>query len=157
MTQEKGRLTVMNIDQQHPDYTARQAMWKKYKDLYAGGEQFKANAGEYLVKRHREPLDVYGERLNRVFYENYLGSIIDWYGATLFRREPLLGCEGSNEAGRAFFAKFAEDCDLKGTCLSDFFRGLLIEALVCGRSYALVDFPRATRPASNGNPARTSR
>ena len=36
----------------------------------------------------REPGDVYSERLSRVFYENYIGSIVDWYAATLFRQEP---------------------------------------------------------------------
>jgi len=139
----------VNIDREHPEYIAKKAMWRKYKDLYAGGEQFRASADSYLVRRQKEPQDVYGERLSRVFYENYLGSIIDWYAATLFRREPLLSFEGTNERGKAFFAGFAEDCDLKGTCISDLFRRLLIEALVCGNSFALVDFPRALRPAAN--------
>ena len=49
-------------------------MWDQYEDLYAGGEQLRAHATQYLVRRHREPGDVYQERLNRVFYENYLGS-----------------------------------------------------------------------------------
>ena len=40
---------------------------------------------EYLVRRQREPGDVYAERLGRVFYQNYIGSIVDWYTATLFR------------------------------------------------------------------------
>ena len=140
---------MLNIDREHPEYVAKKAMWRKYKDLYAGGEQFRARADSYLVRRQKEPLDVYGERLSRVFYENYLGSIIDWYAATLFRREPLLGFDGTNERGKAFFAAFAEDCDLKGTSLSDFFRRLMIEALVCGNSFALVDFPRVLRPAAN--------
>ncbi len=144
-----GLKTVFDIDREHPEYTAKKAAWKVYGDLYAGGEQFKANAAEYLVKRHREPMDVYYERLQRVFYENYLGSIVDWYAATLFRREPILSFEGANEAGKAFFAQFVEDCDLRGSCLSDFYRRVLVEALVSGTSYVLVDFPRAVRPASN--------
>ncbi len=49
-----------------------------------------------------------------MFYENYIGSIVDWYAATLFRREPLLTFEGTNDAGRRFFSEFAEDCDLQG-------------------------------------------
>lgn len=124
-------------------------MWRTYRDLYAGGEQFKLHASEYLVKRQKEPLDVFGERLSRVFYENYLGSIIDWYAATLFRREPLLSFQGKNEAGRGFFSKFVEDCDLRGTSLTDFFRRVLIEALVTGSGYVLVDFPRPSGPAVN--------
>lgn len=133
---------MFEIDYEHPEYAGKKATWRKYKDLYAGGEQFKANAIHYLIKRQKEPLEVYGERLSRVFYENYLGSIIDWYAATLFRREPLLSFEGENEAGRRFFAQLTEDCDLKGTSLADFFRRVFIEALVCGSGYILVDFPR---------------
>src|SRR4051794_5731990 len=116
-------------------------MWRKYRDLYVGGEQLKGNASEYLTPRQKEPADVYSERLSRVFYENYVGSIIDWYAATLFRREPQLLLEGENKYGRKFFSDFAEDCDLKGTSLSDFFRGRLIEALINGHSLILVDFP----------------
>jgi hypothetical protein len=136
---------LRNINLEHPHYAARKAMWRKYRDLYAGGEQIKANAAEYLAQRQKEPGDVYGERLSRVFYENYIGSIIDWYAATLFRREPELQTEGANEQGRKFFSEFAEDCDLKGTGLSDFFRARLIETLVYGTSYILVDFPLADR------------
>ena len=140
---------MFDIDREHPEYKAKAATWKKYRDLYAGGDQFTSTAIQYLVKRHREPLDVYYERLQRAFYENYLGSIIDWYASTLFRREPILSFQGPNEAGRAFYADFVEDCDRKGTCLSDFFRKILVEALVCGTAYVLVDFPRAKGPAKN--------
>src|SRR5512133_3193554 len=137
----------MEIDREHPDYVARKAMWKMYRDLYAGGEQLKANATEYLMPRQKEPLEVYQERLNRVFYENYIGSIIDWYAATLFRREPVISVEGENDCGRRYFSSFVEDCDRKGTNLSDFFRRQIQEALICGSSYTLVDFPLPAEPA----------
>ncbi len=139
----------MEIDREHPDYKRRKAMWRVYRDLYLGGEQLKENAAEYLVRRQKEPGDVFAERLARVFYENYVGSIIDWYAATLFRREPILTFEGDNEAAKSFFCAFTEDCDLKQTSLSDFFRRQLMEALVSGSSYILVDFPRIAQPAAN--------
>jgi hypothetical protein len=138
---------VQNLCLEHPEYKPKKAMWRKYRDLYSGGEQLKANATEYLTPRQKEPPDVYSERLSKVFYENYIGSIIDWYSATLFRREPVLHVDGDDTAGREFFNCFAEDCDLKGTNLSDFFRRQLVETLVGGVSYVLLDFPRnATRP-----------
>jgi len=28
---------MQNINREHPEYIARKAMWKQYKDLYAGG------------------------------------------------------------------------------------------------------------------------
>lgn len=130
------------VIQEHPEYRAKKAMWRMYRHLYAGGEELKASASLYLHRRHREPQEVYGERLDRVFYENYIGSIIDWYAATLFRREPILSFEGENSRGKAFFSAFTEDCDLKGTALSDFFRKRFTEMLVYGASYVLIDFPR---------------
>jgi hypothetical protein len=137
---------VFEIEREHPEYLARRAAWKKYSDLYAGGEQLLNRASEYLVQRHKEPVEVYLERLQRTYYENYIGSIVDWYAATLFRREPLMSFEGPNETGRKFFGEFVDDCDLRGTNFTDFLRRRFIDALVQGTSYVLVDFPKPVRP-----------
>ncbi len=130
------------IEREHSEYTARKGMWKKYRDLYAGGERFRLAADEYLVRRRKEPLEVYEERLSRTFYENYIGSIIDWYAATLMRREPVLTIEGQDEAGRRFFEQFTVDCDRRGTNFTEFFRSRLVSALVLGRSYVVLEFPK---------------
>src|ERR1022692_1365435 len=122
-------------------------MWRRYRHLYAGGEQFRQNASEYLVRRQKEPMDVYQERLTRVFYENYIGSIVDWYMATLIRKEPLLEFDGSNDSAKDFYNRFVQNSDLRGTTLTQFFKEQLTEALVCGKSYVVVDFPKATEPA----------
>lgn len=135
------------INREHPEYVARKAMWRQYKDLYAGGERLRMNASEYLVRRHKEPGEVYAERLSRVFYENYIGSIVDWYAATLMRREPILLFEGSDNGAKGFYNLFSDDCDLKGTNLHEFFRQRFIQTLVNGRSFTVVDFPRTDSPA----------
>lgn len=137
------------IDREHPEYKHNKLMWRAYRDLYVGGHQFKMRAAEYLLKRQKEPLDVYSERLYRVFYENYIGSIVDWYGATLFRREPSLQFEGGSEISQRFFAQLSDDCDCRGTTLSNFFRRCLTDALVCGKSHILIDFPRVTQQPGN--------
>ena len=137
------------INREHPEYAANQAMWRRYADLYTGGEQFRRNATEYLTRRSKEPQEVYGERVSRAFYENYIGSIIDWYAATLMRREPTLICEGPNESGRQFFNAFTEDCDRRGTNLSEFFRRQLVDVLIYGRSYTAVEFPRFAEPVTS--------
>ncbi|MBL8229035.1 MAG: hypothetical protein JNL98_11180 [Bryobacterales bacterium] len=134
--------TNFDITREHPDYTATRSQARMYRDLYIGGEEIKKSASSYLRSRQKEPPDVYQERLSRVFYENYIGSIVDWYAATLFRREPVLTYEGENQSGRKFFAEFAEDCDLKGATLSAMLRKQFVSALVHGRSYLLVDFPK---------------
>lgn len=133
------------IDNEHPEYRAKRGLWKKYRDLYVGGEQLRASASDYLIHRQKEAPEVYNERLQRVFYENYAGSIVDWYASTLFRREPLLLAEGDDKRARLFLSQFSEDCDLRGSTLTEFFRKQFLDALVCGASYTLVDFPRVER------------
>src|SRR6476661_8246314 len=140
---------MIQIDQEHLDYKRQASMWRVYRDLYAGGHQFKLHAADYLLPRQKEPLDVYGERLQRVFYENYIGSIVDWYASTLFRREPSMTFEGGLDSGQTFLRVLSNDCDLKGTRLASFFRRCLIDALVVGRSHILVDFPRAAKAPLN--------
>ena len=138
---------MLNLNREHPEYAARKLMWSQYQDLYAGGERLRLNAGRYLMRRNREPATVYQERLDRVFYENYVGSIVDWYAATLMRREPSLLLDGADEAAKSFYAALSADCDLKGSSLTGFFRRQFVETLVCGSAYTVVDFPRAGGPA----------
>jgi hypothetical protein len=140
---------MIDIDREHPDFRRQKLTWRSYRDLYAGGQQFRHRAAEYLLRRQKEPLDVYSERLQRVFYENYIGSIVDWYSATLFRRGPTLQFQGENEIGQNFLSELADDCDLRGTNLTGFFRRCFTDALVTGSSYILVDFPRLARTATN--------
>ena len=49
---------MLNIDREHPEYVAKKAMWNKYGDLYAGGEEIREHAIDYLLRRHKEPNDV---------------------------------------------------------------------------------------------------
>jgi len=138
--------TAPDVTREHPEYTRKREVCRRYRDLYAGGEHFKANATQYLIPRHKEPAEIYYERLGRVFYENYAGSIIDWYAATLFRREPTLVFEG-DDRGQEFFGGFVEDCDRKGTRLTDFLKQSYIDVLVGGCSHILIDFPRPQKHA----------
>jgi hypothetical protein len=134
----------MDITQEHPEYRAAQTVLNKYWDLYIGGDHLRARSHLYLEQRQKEPLDVYSERLAKVFYENYIGSIIDWYAATLFRREPRINFVAENDSERDFYALFVEDCDQRGSSLTAFLRRLYIQAMVYGQSYALIDMPRCT-------------
>ena len=140
---------MIDIDREHPEYKRQQPILRSFRDLYAGGFQFKNRAGEYLLRRQKEGLDVYGERLQRAFYQNYVGSIIDWYASTLFRREPSVQFDRGAEQGKRFLSEFVEDCDRKHTKLSDFFRSCLIDTLVAGRTHILIDFPKAAKAPSN--------
>src|SRR5436305_10776726 len=114
-----------HIEQEHPEYTSRVRTWRRYRHLYAGGELFREHAAEYLVRRQKESAEVYRERLARVFYENYLGSIVDWYMATLIRKEPGILYDGADERAKAFFNRFALNCDLRGATLTQFYKEML--------------------------------
>ncbi|MBV9939495.1 MAG: hypothetical protein JO150_13390 [Acidobacteriaceae bacterium] len=140
---------MIDIDREHPDYKKQQHTLRTYRDLYAGGLQFQHRAAEYLLRRQKEPLDVYSERLQRAFYQNYVGSIIDWYASTLFRREPSIHFQGALDGSHKFFPAFIEDCDRKGTRLTTFFRHCLIDALIAGRTHILIDFPRVATTPTN--------
>ena len=96
---------MIQIDQEHPEYRRLAPTWAMYRDLYAGGQQFKTRAANYLTRRQKEPLDVFAERLARAFYENYIGSIVDWYSSTLFHREPSLQYNGGPDSGRTFLSE----------------------------------------------------
>ncbi len=133
---------IQTINREHPEYKARKATWTRYRDLYVGGDQMRARGQEYLVRRQKEPGEVYQERLIRLFYENYIGSIIDWYAATLMHREPVVLLDQGGGAASGFYNAFFADCDLKGARLSAFFREQFIQMLVSGSSYIVVDFPR---------------
>jgi hypothetical protein len=136
------------INREHPEYAARKAMWRRYRDLYSGGEQLRDRASEYLARRLKEPNPIYAERLSRVFYENYIGSIVDWYAATLMHRAPNITFEGNEPAAKTFYADLSDNCDLRGTSLCEFFRQRFVETLICGASYIVADFPRANGSAA---------
>ena len=130
------------LRQEHARYRDLKPMWQRYWDFYVGGEQLRRNAGLYLVRRQKEPNDVYAERLSRVFYENYLGSCVDWYAATLFRSHPGISFDTDDPAIKAFYTTFVDDCDRRNTPLLELARRAFIETLVFGESYFLIDFPR---------------
>lgn len=140
---------MIDIDREHPDHKRRQHMLRMYRDLYAGGLDFQQRASEYLLRRQKEPLDVYGERLQRVFYQNYIGSIVDWYASTLFRRGPCIQFDGGLENGKKFLSEFVDNCDRRGTPLASFFRQCLIDTLLAGETHVLVDFPKVAKVPNN--------
>ena len=133
---------IADAIQPHPDYRGWAASLEMYRDLYSGGAQMKAKASSYLYRRHREPAEVYQERVSRAFYENYLGSIIDWYASTLFRREPIITVEDSSSRASKYYYEFLGNCDRNGLSITDFLRKRFIDALIFGKSYIALEFPK---------------
>jgi len=133
---------IADAIQPHPEYRAWVASLEMYRDLYSGGAQMKSKASSYLYRRHREPAEVYQERVTRAFYENYLGSIIDWYASTLFRSEPILTVEDTNRRSSKYYFEFFDDCDRNGSNITDFLRKRFIDALIFGKSFIALEFPK---------------
>jgi hypothetical protein len=132
----------MELLSEHTDYTKQLHMWKTARCLYYGGEMLKENAELYLARRQKEPLEVYRERLAASYYENYIGSIIDWYLAALFRREPVILTQGGDQFSQTFLSEFVEDCDRRGTNITEFFRSMLRNAILFGHTHLIIDFPK---------------
>ena len=133
----------MDILKEHEEYTKSLRSWRTARCLYYGGDTLKDNAELYLTRRQKEPLEVYRERLAASYYENYIGSIIDWYLAALFRREPAILTQGGEAETLEFLARFVENCDRRSTNISEFLRLMLRDAMLFGKSYVVVDFPRS--------------
>ena len=47
------------IESEHPEFVAKRQMWRRYSDLYAGGEQIRIRASDYLIQRNKEPAEIY--------------------------------------------------------------------------------------------------
>ena len=144
-----GGAVIERLNREHPEYRDRKEMWQRYWDFYVGGEQLRRNASFYLVRRQKEPNDVYAERLARVFYENYLGSCIDWYAATLFRTRPAITVRTADRPVQDFYTQLLADCDCRGTSLLELARKVFIQTLVFRESFLLVDFPRVSGEAAS--------
>lgn len=136
---------MRGINSEHPDYMASAQTLQTYGDLYHGGEKIQSNVQRYLLPRQKEPYPTWIDRCSRAFYDNYIGSIVDWYAATLFRREPVLSFTSNDLAARAFYSQLNDDCDRQGTALTDFLRHRFIEAVVYGSSHVVVDCPRLSQ------------
>ena len=137
---------IEQLNREHPEYRDRKEMWQRYWDFYAGGEQLRRNASHYMVRRQKEPNDVYAERLSRVFYENYLGSCIDWYASALFRSRPEVSFRSKAPQIENFYTDFIADSDRRGNSLVSTLQKVLVDTLVLREGYVLIDFPRLRRP-----------
>lgn len=127
--------------QERPDYRDKLTVWHTARCLYYGGESMKRNAELFLARRQKEPLEVYRERIASAYYENYIGSIIDWYVSAAFRREPVVFTHEAGDRAKRIVSQFLDNCDQRGTSLTDFFRTVVRDAMVFGEAHLIVDFP----------------
>ena len=151
---------ITALDQKHPEWTLNKEAWDACETLYRGGVLIRQQASKFLRKRPKELPDVYAFRCSMFSYENILGSGIDYYLASVFRKQPeidfkLRGPDGLlydvtdiPDDARAYYLKFQEDCDTNGTRITDFYRNVLKNMLLYQKSWVLFDLPNESSPVS---------
>ena len=127
----------MDIDREHPEYKTRKGvLWRKYRDLYAGGEQFIGNAGPVPGSgARRSRREVYSERLSRAVLRK-----LHRLDRGLVRGDaipPGTGAHvrGKQDGGAGVLRCFVEDWTGRATHLGDFFRQQFIRG--AGRGNAV--------------------
>lgn len=132
-------IPVNRIDRKHQDWLTYNETWARCTILHEGGAVLKRSADQFLVKRPKEPSDVYQERKRRFTYQNVLGNAVGWYIAKMFQKQPQIDPKIKDQ----FYDDFLLDCDNGGMTFIDFFRSQLQSQILYGRGYVLIDKPRA--------------
>lgn len=140
--------TVGTLNQRHPSSQHEQN--ERLLALYKGGEAFKKHLDEFLPSRPKEPPTQYTLRKKEHTYRNYVGPIVDYFGAMLFSSPPRASIEDSDQEPAPYYAAFHEDCDGTGTDLLDFAKASLTDAMVMKTSWVWL-----RHPVANDGQART--
>lgn len=140
-------IPVQRLNAPHPEHARNRETWEHVELLKCSGAHLKANADRFLVKRTKEPNDVYQERLSLFVDDGILGSIIGWYVAKLFRKDPAI----NNVTGEQW-DRFLLNVDRKGTGIVQFFAEVFKDCISFRRSYVLIDKPKPEEaPASRAD------
>jgi len=133
------------LDAKHPDWTSNAGTWETVSLLCEGGAHLKSKAGLFLIRRPKEPNEVYEARLQMFTYQNILGTIAGWYESALFRRDPEIDLPAED----AFLKGFLENCDRQGTTFVDLFRRVFRYMLLYQNAYVLLDLPARVSTPEN--------
>lgn len=148
------------INTKNPEYNELET--QKLQLLYKGGNELADNSHLFIHKDvcRGENDIVYHERLKCVSYRNYMANIVNDYVSDLFSKSfsvmPAADADKSSSPGKNiskkpaksgmsgedFYHLFAEDTDLKNHNLSYVLADIMSEALVSGKAYIGVDFPK---------------
>lgn len=110
-------------------------------DLMGGTEAMRRAA--YIPRKERESDRAYSIRVNRTVLRNAFAQTIGYYRGQVFSREIALDSESSalTDEQMAWFARWAEDVDMRGHNLTSWSGNVFTAGLVSGVTFALVDFP----------------
>jgi hypothetical protein len=147
------------LNAKHTDYCECET--HKLEILYKGGKEIEEHASLFIPQEaaRGESALLYHDRLKSVSYRNYLAKIINDYVSDLFSK-PFSVITVSDSADPStvgddigkeepFYKEFAEDVDLQNHTLAYILSNLMKDALVTGRAYLGVDFPKVDETPRN--------
>jgi hypothetical protein len=138
-----------DLNTQHPDYVATEAVRTVARNLYDGAATVKAAGDTYLFQGDNETDSNYLLRSARAVYENYPAKVVNARMGLLFRKAPTRKLPPR-------LAEFENNVDKRDTSASVFFEGVVRNAQVDGISWVAVDMPTAPEAgfASKGEEAK---
>lgn len=150
-------IAVNKINGKHAEWKTQHAYWERLRKLSKGGQLIEKFAQEFLHQRPMEPGDVYSDRVANFSYTNHLANILGWYGSALFKQAPSIGMRSAETEEpvpegddlEKQLNQFVDNCDGKGTKLSDFWqKSVTPNCLLYRKSYILFDLPVAPEARS---------
>lgn len=151
-------IPVKDLARTASEYDQYSDAWITVSDLSKGGSVLKdavVKGSKYLVRKPKEPTEVFQTRQSKTSYTNLLGNITGWYGAALFKtpaqiiKKPAVApAAGGTEVQpklpadtEAFCDAFEADCDRAGTAYVDFWRKVFESLILYKKAYVLLDLP----------------
>lgn len=119
-------MLVKDLDIVHPNVAENAGYLDDIEVLYRGGAELKRRATEFLARDPKEPLDSYAWRCEQFTAENFLLSIIGYYGSALFETSPTIAAPENS-----IVQDFIDNADNNGTKLVDFFRRAFVDSQEC--------------------------
>ena len=141
------------LQRTHPDLDLRTL--RRYQDLAAGGETFRARIADYLPQHDVEPAKVWKRRQAEAYYINYVARIVNFFASQLMRCPPQF--KSDPETVDPWWDARKEDADGRGKPLTQVARELLVRALIGRRAYLRVEFPNAADLGPNATLADADR
>lgn len=155
------KVPVKALEQKHPEHDLQLVMWQNLDILRKGGRILQGNADRFLVKRPKEPNDLYLTRLQHFRYQNILSACLGYYGSKLFEEDAQVDIKENGTAIEApadgqepdetwgfYHDTFIKDCDRAGTTFTDFMRTVAEDIIVFNGSYVLIDLPKSETQAT---------
>lgn len=139
-------MLIERLEQKNPKHKGD--LWLDYDALYQGGEVFRERVQRFLSRNPQEPQEIYRDRCRESVYRSYIGTVVDYFAALLFASPVLYGPEDDVQPPE-WQEEIAGDCDGKGTDLCDFFRDVLVEAMIKRTALVSLEWPENYGEASD--------